>query len=675
MTKQSASILNPEYLEQYIKIVENSRIKISSLKPSEWAEQNIIMPKPMPGPLRYEKTPYTREIIDRFSPDDTARDIALMGSAQFGKTASIIIPVIGYIIANDPGNIIMTVGHEDLLTEAMDKIDEMLDTTGLRKLIRPTAQRAKNQKTGDTNTIKQFSNGYLKLSAASNHKIWRQANYKFGLIDDYEAVKGSSKEAGSLRELIEKRFTVYAKTYKRLYVSSPERKQNSNILEVYNMGDQRKFKIPCPCCSAYIELRWSVEGRDGIMGGITWKLDENQILIRDSVGYTCQECGGFFTDQNKSDFINRGYWEPTAKPFRPDFFSYHMSSLYSPHGMTGWTDYVYKWLEAHPQGRPRKEDKYQAFLNLNLGEPYEETGEAPKANELQKNIRNYEIGVIPERMSERDGNGKIILLTLACDLNGKENDARLDWEIVAWSESGSSYSVKHGSIGTFVYREGEKKHKEDREHWTYEPHRPRSVWPELLKIIDAKYQTDTGREMKIFVTGVDTGHFTIYAYAFIDSANRMVVGLKGKDTEKFIKFGRDLPKFKQSVERSNLYLVEVNEVKDDLADLIRLRWDDGNDDRQPPGFMNYPTPSGGLYLFNNYFSHYEAEHRVIENKDGEGIAARWVKKNSNLQNHFFDVRVYNIALKDIVVYLLCKEAGIKNAVWADLMTILMRKPK
>jgi phage terminase large subunit GpA-like protein len=673
MTKARSTPLNPEYFEQFVRILEASRIKISSLKPSEWAEQNIIMPKPMPGPLRYEKTPYTREIIDRFAPDDPARDIALMGSAQFGKTASIIIPVIGYIIANDPGNIIMTVGHEDLLTEAMDKIDEMLDTTGLRKLIRPTAQRAKNQKTGDTNTIKQFSNGYLKLSAASNHKIWRQANYKFGLIDDYEAVKGSSKEAGSLRELIEKRFTVYAKTYKRLYVSSPERKQNSNILEVYNMGDQRKFKVPCPCCSTYIELRWSVEGRDGIMGGITWRVDENQVLIQDSVGYICQECGGFFTDQNKSDFINRGFWEPTAKPFRPNFFSYHMSSLYSPHGMTGWSDYVYKWLEAHPQGRPRKEDKYQAFLNLNLGEPYEETGEAPRANELQKNIRNYEIGIVPERISERDGNGKIILLTLACDLNGKEDDARLDWEILAWSETGSNYSVKHGSIGTFVYREGEKKHKEDRERWTYEPHRQRSVWPELIKIIDAVYETDTGRKMKIFLTGVDCGHFTTYAYAFIDVANRMVVGLKGKDVDKFIRFGTDLPKFRQAKERANLYLVEVNELKDDIAEQIKLRWDEGNDDVQPPGFMNYPTPSGGLYLFHNYFSHYEAEHRVIENKEGEGIASRWVKKNSNVQNHFFDVRVYGHALRDIMVHLVCKDNGIKNAGWAELVAIIMKR--
>jgi phage terminase large subunit GpA-like protein len=670
-------LLFTKYEDQLLDILEQSKVKISSLKPSEWAEQNIIMPKPFPGPLRYEKTPYTREIIDRFAPDDPARDIALMGSAQFGKTASIIIPVIGYIIANDPGNIIMTVGHEDLIAEAMDKIDAMLDSTGLRKLIKPSAQRVKAQKTGDTNTIKQFPNGYLKLSSASNPKIWRQTDYKFGLIDDYEAVKGLTKIAGNQRDLIEKRFTAYAKTSKRLYVSSPELKQNSNILEVYNMGDQRKWLVPCPACSAFIELKWVAE-KDGKTAGMYWQVDKQNQLIPETVGYICQECRELFTDQNKSDFVNRGYWQPTAKPFRPDFFSYHMSSLYSPHGMSDWTYYVYKWLEAHPEGGSRNESKYQTFLNVNLGEPYEQQGASPAANELQKNIRNYEIGMVPEKLSQRDGNGRIVLLTCACDLNGVEDDARLDYEIVGWSENGASYSIMHGSIGTFVPRENSMKIKEDRERWTYLHGKPNSVWLKLRDILGAKIQTDTGRNMKIFVVGIDCGHYTNHAYHFIDKPNvpgMLVLGLKGDKEGKYTKFGVDMPHFRPARERTGLYLVEVNQVKDDMSACIKLSWDQHNDRSQPPGFMNYPTPTGGLYLFNNYFSHYEAEHRIIESKEGEGIAARWVKKTSAHQNHFFDVRVYNMAVRDILVSLVCKELKMKTYGWTDYVDIVLGKIK
>jgi phage terminase large subunit GpA-like protein len=642
--------------------------------PSDWAQENIVMPQPFAGSLRYEKTPYTREIIDRFSPNDPAREIALMGAAQFGKTASVIVPVIGFIIANCPGNIIATVGHDGLLEEFMDKVDYMLDHSDLRKHIRPSAMRKKNQKTGDTNTIKQFHNGYLKVSSASNPKIWRQSDYKFGLVDDYEAVKGASKVAGNQRDLIQKRFTAYSRTKKILYCSSPELKNNSNILEVYSMGDQRKYMVPCPCCGEYIELKWTVEVKDGIQGGITWKTNEDGSLIPDSVGYTCQSCGGFFTDQNKSEFVNKGFWQPTAKPHRPDFLSYHMNALYSPHGMDSWTDYVYKWLEIYKDGK-RNEKKYQTFLNLNLGEPYEETGESPEANQLQRNIRPYEIGIIPERLSQKDGNGKIVLLTCACDLNGKEDDARLDYEVVAWSETGSSYSVVHGSIGTFIPQEGKLKEKVDREHWSYTFTHPKSVWPELDKILTQTFPVDDGeRKMKILFTGIDCGHYTNHAYTFIDNKNNpLVIGVRGDKENTLRKFGIDTAKFKQSKERSNLYLVDVNMVKDELSHLMQLEWKDGYFDMQPPNFMNYPTPSNGLYLFKNFFEHYEAEHKIPYVKNGVESGFIWQKKSSSHYNHFWDIRVYNLTLKDILAFVIGREMKKRDLTWSELVDIMLER--
>jgi phage terminase large subunit GpA-like protein len=308
--------------------------------------------------------------------------------------------------------------------------------------------------------------------------------------------------------MIEQRFAAYYDKMKLYYISTPELKQLSNIEPVYLLGDQRKYHIPCPCCGDYIDLRWScpVEGDSNEMAGIYWKTDSVGRLITDSVGYICQKCGGFFKDNNKYELNLAGEWRPTAIPSEEGFYSYHLSSLYAPPGMYDWKHYVNDWLKAHPEGQERKEDLYKAFVNLVLGQTYEEKGEAPKANELQKNIRNYEIGLIPEKVSIADGNGPIVMITCACDLNGTEHDARLDYEIVAWSESQSSYSIKHGSIGTFVPREGEKRIKEDRARWTYEYYATNSVWPELTKMLSDVYLTDTGRKMKIFFTGVDCGH-------------------------------------------------------------------------------------------------------------------------------------------------------------------------
>lgn len=666
-----------DYSDLIRSVIEEGRVQISTIKPSDWNEKNRSMDSSLSryeGKFSYKVTPYTKEIVDCLSPDHPARIVAVMKGAQIGFSTGVIEAGVGWIISQSPGNILFLTGHSDLSEEAVTKIDQMIDSCGIRSLIRPSVMRSKSSKTGDTNTKKEFPGGSLVSGSAGNHKLLRQRSVRYGFIDDFEAAKNTSKESGSTRKMIEQRFAAYGDKMKLFYISTPELEQTSNIKPVYLLGDQRKYMIPCPCCGEFISLKWStpVEGDEKEMAGMTWKTDAAGKLIRDSVGYICQKCAGFFTDKNKYELNLAGFWQPTAEASEEGYYSYHLSSLYAPPGMYDWKHYVNDYLKACPEGQKRNESLYKAFVNLVEGEPYVEEGEAPKANQLQKNIRRYEIGIIPEKVSMADGNGHIVLLTCACDLNGTEEDARLDYEIVGWSETGASYSIDHGSIGTFIPREGLK--KVDREHWTYQHNQSLSVWPEFTKVLSKIYETDNNaRKMGIFISGVDTGHYTNHAYAFIDNSNVNVVGLKGKDVDKYIKFGADLPSFKTARERTSLYLVEVNQVKDNLAKYINLKWDEGNDEVQPAEFMNYPTPSGGKYLFKGFFEHYEAEHRVIESKDGEGMAARWVKKNSSLQNHFFDVRVYNIVLRDILTSMVGKQLKIINFTWKDYVDKVLGK--
>jgi phage terminase large subunit GpA-like protein len=482
-----------EYKDQIVDIINSGQVSISNIKPSEWVEKNVIMGKPFPGAFKYSRTPYCREIIDCFSNEHPMRWIAIMKGAQIGLSAGVLIPTLLWMIKNDPCNAYFLVGAPELIEKATEKLDIGIDNAGLRPYIKPQVMRRRAQKSGDTNFKKEFSGGYIHIGSANNHKNIRDVSLKLGLFDDFESVKSKSNESGNTRKLLEQRFAAYADTHKIAYVSTPELEENSNIEAAYLLGDQRKYLIPCPCCGEFIELKWSVtEGE--ITGGITWKLDELGKVISESVGYTCQKCGGFFNDKNKHELLNSGYWNPTAEPSKPGYYSYHISSLYAPLGMYDWEHYVNDYIEANPDGQPRNEDLYKTFVNVVLGETYKNPAVELKANLLQKNIRNYEIGSIPEKLSIADGNGKIVLLTFACDLNGKIEDARLDWEIVAWSETGTSYSVNHGSIGTFIPNESNKKNKVVRETWTYEHHKPNSVWGEVNKILEAEYFTDTGRK-------------------------------------------------------------------------------------------------------------------------------------------------------------------------------------
>lgn len=663
-------------IENYVQnvfeeILESTRLYLSNVKPSEWYESRMIMPRgsAFPGPFSYNLTPFWREPLDCMAKEHPAKEISIMKGAQSGGTAAVLNPVVGYTIAQNPGNIMFLTGHSDLSQAAFLKIDSMIENCGLRSLIRPNVIRRKNSRSGDTDKLKEFPGGTLWGGSVTNHNLLRQYDVMVMIVDDFDAAPMFSKAAGSTRELVVQRTAAYAHKKKIMYVSSPQLKGMSNIDNVFQLGDMRHYNVPCPCCGSMIVLKWNIQLDSKESAGITWKTDKSGHLDRKSVGYICQECAGFFNDSHKYEMNLNGKWKPTVIAKEENHWSYQISSLYSPPGMDDWAHYVQQFMTANPSGGKKDEKKNQTFINIVLGEPYEQAGRTIEANQLQKNIRNSPVDEIPEWISEKDGNGKIVMLSCACDLNGTEKDARLDYEIIAWSETGSSYSIRHGSIGTFEPREGSKKVKEDREHWTYEHKKAKSVWPELEKVIDTVFQTDTGRKMKILITGVDTGHYTNHAYTFIDSTNFNVIGLKGDKEGKYRKYGIDAKVFKPALERAKLFLLDVNYIKDVVSVNIELKWDHFSGEPQPPGFMNYPTPSSGLYLFENFFEHYQSEHRAIDSKDGDAIAARWVKISTAKPNHFWDVYVYNYALKEIWAFLVLKEAKLKGN-WTDFVALL-----
>jgi phage terminase large subunit GpA-like protein len=664
-------------IEQSTELLNLTRTKLSNILPSDWAEKNRVMTSdvsPYPGKFKYERTPYLREVVDHLSPNSPARVISVMKGAQVGFSTGTIETGIGWIIDQNPGNILLLTGHPDLAEEAMSgKIDQMIDSCGLRPLIKPNTLRKRNQRTGDTNKSKEFPGGSLVSGSAGNHKLLRQRSVRYGFIDDYEAAKGSTKESGSTKEMIEQRYAAYFQKMKLYFISTPELKQGSNIEPVYLLGDQRKYHWQCPCCSDWIDLRWRHKTEDGDEVGITWKVDENNKLIPDSVGYICQSCGGFFDDSDKFNLNLNGKWIPTAEPESPGWVSYHLSSLYAPVGMYDWEYYVRMYLEANPPNGNPIQAKMKTFTNLVLGETWDDVVKKTDAKNLMMNVRPYKIGIIPESLSLKDGNGRILALTMACDLNGVEDDARLDWELVAWSESGSSYSVDSGSIGTFVPREGSKKYKEDRARWSYDINSSNSVWKDFDILCKTKFMKDTHGGMYPMIIGVDSGHYTKHAYDFIDSTKTPAFALKGKDVFKYSTIDKDTPIFRHGQERNKLFIIEVNKVKTHLSDLMQLRWYKDDGDPQPNGFMNFPEPSDGKYGYEKFFKHYESEHSSYDyDKGGVEVKIKWEKKSSNAQNHFWDVRIYNIALRDILASLICQEHKIKKGTWTEYVEIMKR---
>jgi phage terminase large subunit GpA-like protein len=674
------------YRPQFEKMFQRNP-QLSNIKPSAWSEQNIIIPGK--GKLNYDFNPYCREVIDTLAPDHPARKIAVMKGSQITFSSGVIMPYLGYTIKEDPANTYYMVGHTDLIQPAVEKLDTMITGAQLADYISYQLKRKKNQKSGDTDEMKYFPNGYIKLGSPANHKSIAQVDLVKILLDDFEAMKGRSKDTGAFQDLIEMRAAAALNTYKLLMVSTPLLSATSNIEPAYLAGDQRGYHLHCPCCHEPIIIKWTVT--DGELmnqlteekakgnGGIHYEMDNHGRLVKRSVGYVCYKCAGFFTDKNKQHMLREGLWIPRALPISEDYYSYKIPSLYAPVGMFNWAHYAGKHLEACPPGQPRNEAKMQVLVNTCWGETYEPPAEETAANSIMKNQRSYEPWTLPEGQSIADGNGRIVLLTLSADMNGKmkgfhsaqEDDVRLDWELLAWAESGANYSIAHGSIGTFIPLEGQSKEKVDRERWSYDPNHPRCVWPEMDKILGQVYQTDTGRRMIIGIAGLDSGNYTNFAYAYQERSphSEKIYCIKGEKEQEYVRIAIDAKPVRDSRERpGRLFIITVGLYKDDISRYMRLNWQEGNE--QPPNFMNYPQSRDGLYQLKGYFEHYESEHRTTKTDNGGKTLYLWKKKRTSSQNHFWDCRVYNLAMRDVLVMLIGKERKEKTFEWKDFVAVV-----
>lgn len=650
-------------------------------EPSDWVEENIYLTKAesnFTGFFRFDRTPYTKEIIDNFSPNSPVEIFGIMKCSQSGLTA-VITSAIAYVISESPCNMMFISGSESLVQDTIrDRLDPIIQNSGLSHLIRPNVFKKKNQKSGDTDFKKEYAGGSL-TAITYNPRHLRFYSAKIIFADEFDDAPRNDKKEGSTRSLVEARTKSFGSSKKIGYVSSPTIKGMSNIEEVFELGDQRKWNWCCPHCNTYIPMEWRVEKEDGTFAGIKYLLNEQNELIPESVHYECQNCGGEIKYSEKYSLNLTGKWIPTAKPSKPQYRSYQLNALVIPPGFDSWVDLVYQWLEACPPDGSIDEGKLKTFVNTQLGQTWEQKGTSPRVNELMNNVRSYEIGQVPDETCEKDGNGKICLISMSCDLGGvmetNNEDVRLDWEIIAHSTTGVMYHINHGSIGTFKRSRKktnrEKENESERELYTYAHGQRNSVWPILKKIIDENLIGQSGDAYNIEITLVDTGFFTKLAYDFIKSVeDSFVIGIKGYNDEEYRRLSKDTPIISRSREFvGKLYLLQVNQLKDILAQNMKLKM--GMDGYQPSGFMNFPQPSLGKYNMKSYFSHYEGEHRVEVKKGDTVIGYAWKKKNSGVENHFFDVAVYNISAREVFIDLL-RRSDSKNAKldWDSFATMM-----
>lgn len=657
---------------QKLNSITNFDFSVSDVLPSEFANRRLMKSgeSNFIGRFDIERTPYLKEIHDFFSIYNSKNVLSLMKGHQLGGNAT-FENAICYRISEAPTNIMVVSANENLASKAMNRINKAIDGFDIRHLIRlDSKQKTNNRASGDTAMFKQFSGGSLISFGGQSYSNMRSNPVQIIIADECDTYKVKDEKAGSFINVMDDRTSSYGASRKTMYLSTPLLKNSSIIYQTFLQGDQRFYNVPCPCCGELITLEWYGKNDQGVEYGVMFDVKKNRV-VPSSVRYRCQSCAGEFEEKkHKTEILRYGEWIPTAEPIAENYTSYAISSLYAPLGMKSWTDYAVKYQSIYPRAGFPKTSELQSFHNSVLGKVWEPKGKTPKITKLQNNTRDYKIGEVPHDLCAEDGNGRIIFLTCTCDLNGVMNsengdDVRIDYEVKAWSEKGPSYSVDAGSFGTFkskvVYKN--LKQPEDRIKYTYRLLTENSVWPAFREVIEKDYSG-----MNILITGVDTGNYTDYANDFIKWCNDgglSVIGLKGDKPESFRQTSEDRQIYKKSKKEENLYLVNVNSVKDDLADAMQL---DATEEFQPSNFLNFPNAEGGKYDYKNYFSHYEGEQKKVKKNANNIEYYLWERKHGK-NNHFWDCKVYNIALKQIMIDIICKASGV-DPLWNNVCLLV-----
>lgn len=529
------------------------------------------------GRWKTSRAEYMRGVMDAFSDPSVSR-IVVKKAAQVGATEA-LNNCIGYHIDQDPAAILVmqpTVKMAE--TWSKKRLVPMLrDTPCLRGKVKD----AKSRDSDNTILEKGFPGGYLAIVGANAPSDLASRPIRIILADEVDRYPASAGTEGDPLTLAAKRQMTFWNR-KTLIGSTPVNKVSSVVEREWEASDQRRYYVPCPDCGHMQTLRWE---------RVIWDKDDDGEHMPETAMYSCEECGALWNDAQRWRAIARGEWI-AGRPFAGTA-GFHIPGFLSP-----WLtlqEIVEDFL-ASKNWAP----KLKVWVNTVLGEAWEERGEDSDPDALRKRVEAYDADNVP------DG---VRVITAGVDTQ----DDRLEVTFIGWGDGEEAWVLGHHVI---VGKPAEPK------IWNYE----------LDPLLRRKFKTESGRELLVRATCIDTGgHHGAMVHSFCRARRgRKIFATKGLGNDhrgsKPI-WGNTLLRTKNAGDR--LWAVGVDTAKDDLTARLRIKPSEGE-----PVAKAVHFPFTGLST--DYFEQLTAEHAVTEiNKDGRQVR-RWKKKNEKDRNEALD---------------------------------------
>lgn len=411
----------------FLKLADKIPHKKPSMLISDHAQKYRVMPpgSRFPGRLDLSRTPYLIEPMNNMSPMSPVQRTVSMKCAQSGWTMACIECVICYFIGYSPADqLMLSAGDRIIRRWAERRMEPAIDSYGYRDFISAQSARKANKQTGDTIYTKQYYGGQLDFGSAASASSMRSTDKRIMYRDE---IDGSKEELdtgeGNWLEVSEARTIFWGELRKIMDISTPTIDGSSPIQELHALGDQRVWRVPCPKCHKYQEMKFRRFKTDTAAGKLI------------QIYYECDFCNDAVFEHEKRLFQTAAMWEPTvSNPLDPHMHSYHLAAWNAPSGTLTWEQIYQRYQKAKDDGRP---EAMKSFVNLYLGLPYKQKHARPKLENVIELRGSYKSGTVPD---------KVLFLTAAVDVQrGSENDSnnppRLEMEVKGHGAGYRTWSI------------------------------------------------------------------------------------------------------------------------------------------------------------------------------------------------------------------------------------------
>ncbi|MGE0253491.1 MAG: phage terminase large subunit family protein [Vicinamibacterales bacterium] len=567
----------------------------ASLTVSEWADRNRQVPYgAYPGPWSTNLMPFMREVMDCLSPEHPSESVTLIKSTQVGGSEA-ALNWLGLVIDQGLGEtMVVHPTHDAGFDWVREKLIPSIDAT---RPLRKKARAAERDGTGSTLRRLVFPGGFILITGANSTRGLRQHTIRNVVEDELDDWPEDLGEQGDPEAMVAARQTTYvrvglAKTFR---VSTPTIKGASRIERHFEAGDRRRYHVPCPECGELQVLEWK-------------RLRFNPAPPFEA-RYGCAHCGVLIEHWQKDDMLRdaaaggRACWiaELPGEGRQPSFA---ISELYSP--LTTWDHMAAGWTATRDDPV-----RLKAFVNLRLGETWEERGEAP-AHEVLRNrtIGSYRRGEVP-------AGG--LLITGAADVQADG----IWWEAVAHGADKTTWSLDFG------FFPGNPSDPAD------------AVWRKMDELVTRKFPTARGRMLGFDAFGIDAQYSTGAVKAWA-RRHPGVLPLRGEDgwhrpaigAPRRIEYDRH-----GKGQRGTLQSWPVGtwSLKGELYSQLGKKGTAEGEGRNPPGYCHFAEGYD-----DEYFRQLTAEYLAQETRRGR-VLRFWKARGAN---HLHDCRIYNMALAD-----------------------------